>query len=147
MLTTFPCSNCESTVSFTSKNIENYAVHSVLCPHCESLNSNSTVDELANSVGNRYRRKFPNDTENRHILIRSEPIEDVNNARAYTFTCSECNSQVHFSPIRIQSRIEHTVTCPKCSTRNTNDAVDQKGEDMCSNFVVVNTEGKLVPQT
>ncbi|SIO26206.1 hypothetical protein [Halodesulfovibrio marinisediminis] len=147
MLTTFPCSNCDSTVSFTAKNIECYAAHCVVCPHCKARNSNAVIDGLANQVGNRFRRKFPNSDNKHNILIRSEPVEDVNNARAYTFICSTCGSDVYFSYIKIQSWIEQAVICPKCSTRNCNDCVNEKGEAMCTNFVVINTAGKLVPQT
>ncbi|KAF1076232.1 hypothetical protein [Halodesulfovibrio sp. MK-HDV] len=146
MLTTFPCSNCDSTVSFTVKNIENYAVHSVTCPHCNAANSNENIDNLANQVGNRFRRKSTED-ENIHILIRNEPVEDVNNAMAHNFACSECNAEVQFSPTKIQSRIEHTVACAKCATRNSNASIDAKGASTCNSFIVINTDGKLMPQT
>lgn len=147
MLTTFPCSNCDSTVSFTAKNIENYAVHSVVCPHCNAANRNDAINSLANKIGNRFRRKFTEDSENVHILIRNEPVEDVNHAMERRFACSECNQEVYFSPIKILSHIEHTVTCPNCSTRNDNASIDAEGTSMCNGFIVVNPDGKLIPQT
>ncbi|OBQ46694.1 hypothetical protein [Halodesulfovibrio spirochaetisodalis] len=147
MKKTFPCSNCDSTVSFTVKNIENTAKHNVLCPHCNTLNHNETIDAVANKVGNRYRRKFTGDTGDTHILIRNEPVEDVNNAMALSFSCTACSQDVTFSPTKVLSRIEHTVTCAKCSTANCNDDIDAQSVAAGSSFIVINTTGKLMPQT
>ncbi|SHI77319.1 hypothetical protein ACQ0P8_04555 [Halodesulfovibrio aestuarii] len=147
MLTTFSCSNCDAIVSFTAKDIKHHAVHSVTCPHCHAANRNDAINNLANTVGNRFRRKFTGDNENMHILIRNEPVEDVNHAMETSFVCSTCKKEVCFSPIKILSHVEHTITCPICSTRNGNASVDAQGISLCNSFIVINTEGKLLPKT
>lgn len=146
MLTTFPCSNCDSTVSFTTKSIDSYAMHRVICPHCNAANRNDCIDNIANQVGNRFRRKFM-ESKSMRILIRNEPVEDVNHTITHSFACSGCNSDVYFSPTKIQSCIEYTVTCANCSTRNENATVNAKGTSMCNYFIVINADGKLMPQT